>query len=700
MGCSTGIFSTTNDGETWQRIFPASYISEFYIFEENGNTVIYAITGRTRVLEQGNDPLGDNKLYRFNFDGSGLLESFQISDEVKGNSFDIETNPNNFSEMWISTDHGVFYSNDSGSSFENKTGDLPDGNITSMISNPNNFEDKIVTNYTEGVFRRIGGFNIWTNITSNIEDRNQFSSVFCDPNNNQWGQNIFVAQADGNLNTGLWHTTNSGESWVSKINLDNSLMGWATGNKIASHAKGVFINANNQLIMGRSGNIFKCTNPQETDCSWEQIYTNDLGNGQFANRGLANTVVRDVTANPANTDEMWIAEGDRLLWKSDNGGESYKKIENFTLSTDIYLQHGYFVVYNPVNSDIMLAGLAEASPGGTMTSALFRSLNGGESWTQIYTWQNSEFVKLVYNTEGNEIYVGLRGENAGIYKSATGGSSWQFIDWGTNNVYDLNTHPTNQNILFVGIGDPGPPTRGLHRGVKSGGNWEFTRVLNAGLNWDLQYDPFNSSIMYAAMGLGGLYKSTDDGLTWNIILESAGGTGCRAIAVDKNTGDVYVTSDGDETGAFDGGGITYIKKSTDRGETWVDITQGFANVPIWALKYVDHPAGDFLLIATKGLGAWKLNLEAGSTNTNASKSNDNKLLIYPNPANDYFSIKLDGVSMRYYTFRLYDVTGKKIDEKELDNSYISYSTKNLQRGIYFVEILIDEVRLNQKLVLE
>jgi Secretion system C-terminal sorting domain len=698
VGCNQGIFSTSDDGENWQLVLQAGFISEFYIFEENGNEVIYAITGRTRIPDQGQDVLGDNQFYRCNFNGSGTTESYAISQEIEGNSFALNVNPINSEQIWITSNHGVFYSSNAGATFENKSGDLPAGNITSMISNPDNFEEKIVTNYTEGVFKRIGGFDIWTNITGNLVDKDQYSCVIVDPSEAEWGQKLFAVQADGNLEGGLWYSQNGGGNWVKRVSLDNSLMGWAANNKIASHAKGVFINGANELFMGRSGNIFKCTNPNQNDFNWEQIYTNDLGAGQYTNRGLVNTVARDIVADPENPNELWIAEGDRLLWKSENGGDSFSKVSNFNLTTDITLQHGYFVVFNPVNPDIMLAGLAQASPGGVIISALFKSLNGGESWNQIYTWENSEFVKLAYSSDGTEIYLGLKGEVNGVYKSNTGGNAWQLVGWDTNKVYDLNTHPTDNNILFVGIGDLGPPTRGLHRGERSGGSWEFTRVLTSGLNWDVQYDPFNSSIIYAAMGIGGLHKSTDNGLTWTQILSAAGGTGCRAIAIDKSNGDLYAASDGDEIGVLGGIGTAYIKKSTDKGITWTDITQDFPNMPIWSMKHVESANGDFLLLSTKGLGTFKVLLEYEATNILSENNIANKLEIYPNPAHDHFSIKLDNTAMRYYTFSIYDMTGKKLDEKELDNSYISYSTNQLKAGIYFVEILYDGNKFSQKLI--
>jgi Secretion system C-terminal sorting domain len=698
VGCSTGVFSTPDDGETWDLVFPAVYISEFYIYQENGEDIIYAITGKTRVPDQGEEILGDNKFYRYNYGESGLLESFPINQSIGGNSFDLEVNPNNPQEIWVSSNQGVYYSTDAGSSFSDKTGDLPLGNITSMISNPNNFEEKIATNYTQGVFKRISGFDIWTNITGNMIDNNQFSSVFNDPTGALWGEKIFVAHADGNLNMGLWHSSDGGNNWETKVALDNTLMGWASGNKIASHSKGTFLNEDNELYMGRSGNIFKCTNPQSENFTWEQVYTNNVGNDYFTNRGLVNTVARNIAFNPYKKGELWIIESDRLIWKSIDNGETFKQVSNLNSPIGTEPKDAFSVVFSPTDSNLVLASLSEGYGQSTGTGALYRSIDGGNNFNEINTWESSDILQLSYNAEGTKLYAAMKGLTNGIYSSSNNGGAWDPVAWTSNKVSYVSTHPYSNNIIFVGCSDAGPPNRGLQKGVKTGNIWQFTKVIHGEQCNDVVYSSQNPDVMYAAMGTGGVYKSTDGGNTWGKILETNNGSGCRKLTIDPSNGELYATSEGNDYGDLLGGERTSIKKTADGGNTWEDITQDFPSMPIWAMQYVEHPEGDYLIIATKGLGAWKLNLESENASTSLSENTTNKLTIYPNPANEYFSIKLSDVSMRYYTFTLYSATGEKIDEKELDNSYINYSTKSLASGIYLVEILYDGKRINQKLI--
>jgi Secretion system C-terminal sorting domain/Fibronectin type III domain len=605
IGSSTGLFFTQNDGSSWSQMLSLPYISNIDIYQIGNNDVIYVTTGKTRIGENGEELLGDNKVWRYNYQNNGIWQSYKISVPTTANTYSISVNPSNTSEIWVTTNNGVFISSNGGSTWTNKSTNLPSGAITSMISNPSNYGEKIVTNYNAGIYKRNPTTGNWTNISSNIDNYDRYAAVKISPTaTGAWGQKVFVARADGHLSKGVWYSTNGGSSWEVAGYMEVEEMGWNSGSKISCNPKSICFNNNGHLFMGKAGNIFKSTNPQDASLSvWSQIYTTEIGSS-YKNNGLVNTVARDIVADPLNPNEMWISEGDRLLWKSNDAGETFNRVENFNLTEEINLQHGYFVVFHPTNPEIMLTGLAEASPGSSIKSALFKSINGGESWTQIYSWAGSEMIRLAYNKTGTEIFIGLKGSTTGVYKSNTGGASWQYLAWGANNVYEINTHPTDNNIIFVGIGDLGPPTRGLHRGVRNGGNWEFTRVLNGGLNWDVKFDPFNSSILYAAMGLNGVYKSEDNGLNWVQILTSNGGTGCRALAVDKITGNLYAASDGEEIGELNGGNRAYLKKSSDRGNTWEDITEDFPNVPIWSMNFINGNDNPSLIVNTKGLGCW------------------------------------------------------------------------------------------------
>ena len=180
---------------------------------------------------------------------------------------------------------------------------------------------------------------------------------------------------------------------------------------------------------------------------------------------------------------------------------------------------------------------------GSANGGVWKTTNSGLTWKPIFNHQpvSSIGAIAVAPSDPNIIYVGT-GEadprsdatfGDGVYKSTDGGKSWSNIGLKhSQHIAKIVVDPKDANILMVAvlgnIYSPGKD-RGIYRSTDGGKTWVKTLYVDKQTGGiDLAMDPSNSSIMYAGMwtmhrqpwhmssgGEGdGLFKSTDEGKTW------------------------------------------------------------------------------------------------------------------------------------------------------------------------------------------
>lgn len=130
---------------------------------------------------------------------------------------------------------------------------------------------------------------------------------------------------------------------------------------------------------------------------------------------------------------------------------------------------------------------------------------------------------------------------------------------------------------------------------------------NTGVNGRLdfvRFDPANSNIMYTGSNTGGLWKSTNAGLTWNILTDHLPFIGCYDLAIsNSNSSKMYMA-----TGTVGGAGMAYdvsVIKSTDGGISWsttgIILPSCCGIIPRLAI----HPSNDDIVLAATFNGVYK-----------------------------------------------------------------------------------------------
>jgi photosystem II stability/assembly factor-like uncharacterized protein len=189
---------------------------------------------------------------------------------------------------------------------------------------------------------------------------------------------------------------------------------------------------------------------------------------------------------------------------------------------------------------------------GATGGGLWKTTDGGTTWRPVSDqFFKTSSVGAIAIAESNPdiVYVGmgeteLRGniiQGDGVYKSIDGGATWTHLGLEkTMAIARIRVHPSNPDIVFVAaLGNPYGQSaeRGIFKTADGGKSW--SRVLFRDEKTgavDLSMDPKNPGVLYAGLwevsrtphslssgGPGsGLFKSTDGGQTWMELTKNPG----------------------------------------------------------------------------------------------------------------------------------------------------------------------------------
>ena len=130
-------------------------------------------------------------------------------------------------------------------------------------------------------------------------------------------------------------------------------------------------------------------------------------------------------------------------------------------------------------------------------------------------------------------------------------------------------------------------------------------------------DPNNPSTFYVGAPAGGIWKSTDAGMTWNTTTDDLPQIGVSGIAVDVNNSNIIYIATGD-----DDAGDSYsvgVMKSTDGGQTWNTTGLNPGNSPSSMNDIYIHPSNSNILWVATNSGVFK------TTDAGVTWSNQNSL---------------------------------------------------------------------------
>ncbi len=314
-----------------------------------------------------------------------------------------------------------------------------------------------------------------------------------------------------------------------------------------------------------------------------QQVKSDIRQGAYTPRDIGN-YFSDANEELFNT-EVTGAQ----LYRSDNGGDSWKLVNSYALD-GVYFTYGYYfgeVRVAPDNADeVYVFGVP-----------LLASYDGGETYARIDTVGDVHVDhQAMWIDPSDSDHIRL-GNDGGLYESYDGGANWNHINnMPVGQFYTVNVDNEKPYNVYGGLQDNGSlvgpstsvPNRSRH--------WED---LMGGDGMYVSPDPRNADIVYTGFQFGNYYKINrrtgdaskvtpmhdigEDPLRWN----------WRApLIISKHNPDiVYMASQ-------------RVYRSMDSGDTWKaisddltrDLPQG--NVPFSTISTLDESPLEFgLLIA-------------------------------------------------------------------------------------------------------
>jgi photosystem II stability/assembly factor-like uncharacterized protein len=326
-----------------------------------------------------------------------------------------------------------------------------------------------------------------------------------DPNN---AAKYFVASASG----GVWKTINSGTTWTPVFDREGS---YSIG-AIALDPKNPL-----RVWVGTGEN-----NSQRSVSYGNGLYVSDDGGKTWRNVGLKSSEhIGRIAIDPKESNIVYVAAqgplwgpgGDRGLFKTTDGGKTWKNILNISENTGVT-----DVVIDPQNPETVYAASYQRRRhmftliDGGPESAIYKSTDAGATWNKVRaglpTTDMGRIGLAVSPVDSNVVYATIEAgdRKGGIFRSSDRGGSWERrneFDAGAMYYARIVADPKDvdriyvMNVFLMVSDDGGRTLRRLG---------ERSKHVD---NHDIWIDP-NNNDHYLVGCDGGVYESYDRGANW------------------------------------------------------------------------------------------------------------------------------------------------------------------------------------------
>ena len=431
--------------------------------------------------------------------------------------FALATGPNGSggTNYYAGAYHGdVFLSSDGGDSWTLANAGIPYGyNLNALTTTA---AGTVLAGTMNGIYRSTNFGATWTQVFD------LFGFAFA-----QHGTTLYAGTSNG-----VYRSTNDGATWV-PINTGMNFT-WVRAVAAIPNASGV-------ALFAGAGGVMRST---DNGTTWTQVVNGLTSLSVFA---LA------TAPNDGGGTDLYAGTSEGIF-RTSNGGDQWTNMS---------------FIYSGVRA-------VETTPSGRILAAtendIFRSSDLGGTWTD--TQANHTAMGFAVNPNGGSgVSLFGGGSPAGIVKSTDDGTTWTYASNGLDD-FDVNSmgavpNGTGGTNLFAGSCSQ------LFISTNDGGFWQPANLLTLTLDYVATPNGSGGHNIFAG-GYGGVWMSTNYGTAW---------TPRNAGMLDQIVQGMAATANG--TNLFAGGDPFGVYRSTDNGVTWHLVNNGLSDLRIHALLSPD-----------------------------------------------------------------------------------------------------------------
>ncbi|MBI3136148.1 MAG: T9SS type A sorting domain-containing protein [Bacteroidetes bacterium] len=512
------------------------------------------------------------------------------------------------------------------------------------------------------VYKTIDGGNSWNEIFLTTNNQNIATGYSGYGGDEDWyyGEIVFgLDVAPNDVNTviftdfGFAHiTTNGGTSWRQAYVAvtDQNAAGTATPEDLSYSSNGLENTSSWNMHWKDANTIFASytdiTGTRSTDGgnSWAFDYTGVNYNTIYhviehptsGRLYAAVSSVHDLYQSTYLTDAQ-IDGGTGAVLYSDNNGVTWQLLHNFAHPV-------IWLALDPNDSDVMYASVVHNTAGGIFRTA---DLNNGPAsvWTNTTAPPRTEghpYTVFVLD-DGTVVSTWCGRRNGGVFTTSSGvfssddqGASWNDVSMNDDMYYwtkDITIDPTDatQNTWYVSV---------------------FS-------GWG---GPANDK--------GGLYKTTDRGVTWNLFVDLYR---VESASINPQNGnEIYITTENE--------GLWYSNNATTSTPTFMQLDEYPFQHPMRV--FFDPFNGQQIWVTSFGNG-----IKLGSTEPNTGGMKETQpasFTVFPNPSSGTITLTAETALS---AVAIFDLADRLIFSQNLQSQTATQiNLQNIPAGIYFIRI--------------